>query len=154
MKKVEDGYCGLYCGACMLFLKTINGEIEEFAAENGLPVSDFACYGCKSEQVAKWCRECNLKDCSSEKGLDNCGECNEYPCDDLVNFRDDPQYPYHIEITEYLEEISNKGKEAWLRSMEKRWSCKECGEPYGWYQLSCNNCKAAVDGYEEPSDEE
>ncbi|NLM98345.1 MAG: DUF3795 domain-containing protein [Halanaerobiaceae bacterium] len=148
--RMLDAYCGLYCGACPKFMMTENGEIEEFAAKNGLSVEDFACSGCKSGQVAKWCRVCKLKMCAQEKGFDSCAECRDYPCTDLISFRDDPKYPYHKEIAAYLEEIKEAGKEAWLLSMKERWSCKNCGEPYNWYQLVCDNCKEKVNGYEEP----
>lgn len=85
--RMLDAYCGLYCGACPKFMMTENGEIEEFAAKNGLSVEDFACSGCKSGQVAKWCRVCKLKMCAQEKGFDSCAECRDYPCTDLISFR-------------------------------------------------------------------
>ncbi len=152
MSRREDGYCGLYCGSCPLFIKTKEGMINDFAAEIGLPVEDVACSGCKSEQVAKWCRTCNLKDCSKEKGFETCIECSDYLCEDLKAFKDDVEYPYHIEIEENLKQINEEGMEVWLASMKKRWSCDNCGQPHNWYQQECSNCDSKVDGYEKPQD--
>ncbi|TCL62383.1 uncharacterized protein DUF3795 [Hydrogenispora ethanolica] len=150
-ERKENGYCGLYCGACPVFMKTQNGQIEQLAAELGTPVVEVACFGCKSNQVAKWCRDdCPIKKCSQEKGHDYCIECDDYLCKDLMEFRDDPRYPYHTEIEAYLDQIRKEGTESWLNFMKIRWSCKNCHTPYDWFQQTCNRCGAAVAGYHKP----
>lgn len=146
----EDGYCGLYCGACPIFMQTNDGNLDPLVAEIGLPLEDITCYGCKSDQVAKWCRECNLKKCARAKGYNTCIECEEYPCAGLIGFRDDPRYPYHVETENYLDQIKNEGLDTWLTSMKVRWACPRCQTPYNWWQQICNNCGSTLEGYKKP----
>lgn len=126
-----DGYCGLYCAACPSY-----GKGSE------------PCEGCKSDNVRPgWCSRCSLKACARAKGLDYCSECSDYPCGKLIDFANDPDYPYHSEIYEYQALIRGKGKEKWLEEMKKRWSCPRCGTPFNWWTLICGKCGYQVNGY-------
>lgn len=141
---VPDAYCGLYCASCGQYQKTLSGELS---------LDDpMSCMGCKSKKVsASWCAECHLKSCAREKGVEFCYQCAEFPCEEIVKFKDDPLYPYHGEVFEYMEEIKAKGKEAWLESMEKRWNCESCGTRYDWWAQKCGNCGKEVKGYKNPN---
>ena len=151
MERKEDGYCGLYCGVCPIFMKTQDGRIEQLALELKMPVEDIACSECKSDQVAKWCRnDCSLKKCCREKGYSYCIECDDFLCQDLIKFRDDPRYPYHTEVEVYLDQIRKEGAESWLKSMKTRWSCQSCHTPHDWFQQICSCCGSAVAGYQKP----
>ena len=151
MKSYVDTYCGGYCGACPIFMKTTSGKIDELVVEFGVPAEDIACYGCRSEQLSKdWCRDCFIKTCCREKGIDTCVECDDYPCKRLNVFRDNKDHPYHKEHEWCLDLIKNHGKEMWLTSMIKRWSCENCQTPFNWDQDKCDNCGSKVDGYKKP----
>jgi hypothetical protein len=128
-------------------MKTASGKIDELVVEFGVPAEEIACYGCRSEQLSKdWCRDCFIKTCCREKGIDTCVECNDYPCKDLIVFRERKDYPVHKEHEWCLDLIKKQGKEAWLTSMKKRWSCKNCQTPFNWSQQKCENCGSKVDG--------
>lgn len=145
MKKafVSDGYCGLYCGACPVFLATKSGEAEKTGTDK--------CMGCKSETVsAGWCRECSLKKCARKKGFDFCYECADYPCQDLEGFKNAPEWPYHTEVYDYMGIIKKEGKEGWLKKMSVRWSCPSCGKEASWWDLECLYCGTKLNGYKKP----
>ncbi len=141
---IADAYCGLYCGSCPQFLAARRGELSAGQAE---------CRGCRSESTAGWCAECTLKDCARKKGIEFCHLCAEYPCDSLKGFASHPDYPYHREIFGYLEAIKSRGRDAWLGEMKKRWSCAACGREASWWDLSCEKCGAALNGYKKPGKE-
>ncbi len=61
MKTVENNpdlisFCGLYCGACIAYLKG-------------------RCPGCENNLKAKWCK---IRICCMENNYSNCSECREY----------------------------------------------------------------------------
>lgn len=140
---VPDGYCGLYCAACPQYMGTKNNQID-VTDEN-------ACKGCKSDTVAKgWYIKCNLKACAKTKNVEFCYECSEYPCENLKTFKQDPDYPYHSEVFDYMNTIKTSGKEAWLQDMESRWKCTQCGSSFNWWTTKCEQCGNAVKGYSAP----
>lgn len=126
----KDGYCGLFCGGCPCF-----GE---------------ECGGCKSNKVEGWCADCGIKKCAKDRGFEFCSECNENPCQQMQDFINDPNYPYHKEVVEYLSEIKSSGKENWFKTMEQRWACKSCGTGFRWWTQKCTSCGAEVEGYKNP----
>ena len=133
-----DGYCGLYCGACPMFLGSRAG-----AEKN-------PCLGCKSRTVSGWCLTCDIKACARNKGLEFCYPCEKYPCEKMEGFKNAKEYPYHQEVYDYLETIKKEGKAAWLASMRTRWSCPSCHREASWWDLSCKNCGSKLDGYSKP----
>jgi hypothetical protein len=133
-----DGYCGLYCGACPMFLETKAGSDQN------------RCQGCKSGIGSGWCLTCNLKACARGKGLEFCYACADYPCENLEAFETSADYPYHREVYDYMKTIEKEGKAAWLEKMRVRWSCPACGKEASWWDLSCGNCGAELHGYTKP----
>jgi hypothetical protein len=138
MEFSPDGYCGLYCGACPMLLETKAGSGKQ------------PCRGCKSDQNPEWCLNCGLKACARGKGLDFCNACADYPCKDLEEFKTSAEYPYHREVYDYMKIIETEGKAAWLEKMKVRWSCPECKQEASWWDLSCTQCGAKLDGYQKP----
>lgn len=61
------------------------------AAEQGYPIDDFTCNGCRSgkEHIHKGCDECNIRTCAETKGLVHCCECKSFSCDMLAAFQVD-----------------------------------------------------------------
>lgn len=143
----KDGYCGLYCGACLIFIKTENGTIDLLAAEMNMSPEELSCYGCKSEKNSPWCATCALKTCARERKFEFCIDCDEYVCEDLRSFIDDPQYPYHLVVERNMERISEEGLEKWLATQEQRWRCPACGQKHAWKDEQCKECGADVSSY-------
>ena len=54
------GKCGIYCGACRVFVVK-------------------KCNGCIERNVVKKNR-CSYSSCVTDKGLSFCGQCEEFPC--------------------------------------------------------------------------
>jgi hypothetical protein len=146
-KKLDPraAYCGLYCGACPVFIAT--RESGSLSADDGASLS---CSGCRSDECAPWCLECSLKKCARKRGLAFCGECADYPCADYSGFRDAPPYPYHAECPGYLKDIAALGTAGWLMSMESKWTCPDCGRPASWWEKKCRACGIPMPGFDKP----
>ncbi len=145
-----DAYCGLYCGSCEMLMGTKKNELENIAKLKNVSLDGVKCHGCKTDVLYEHCRNCQLKKCAQDKNIEFCIDCNEYPCQNLENFRNNPQYPYHIEVYESMEEIKQKGCKIWLENQKKRWSCQSCSQEYMWYTLKCEKCGKKVNGYNRP----
>lgn len=137
-------YCGLYCAACPSYMATQRGDCKELGLVE--------CKGCKSDTLTgEWCKDCALKKCAREKGLDFCYECKEYPCESLENFKTDKMYPYHGEVYDYMKSIKKLGKTTWLDEMTKRWNCTNCGKSFDWWTQKCLSCGSETAGYPNPA---
>ena len=143
----RDGYCGLYCGACPVFLANEQGKVEELAQKWEKKPEELICFGCKSEQVTPWCTTCDIKLCAQDKGYEFCFECNELPCDKMTTFIEDERCPYHLGVKKNLDFIRQKGVETWLQAQDARWRCQECGTKFAWQDETCKNCGSAVSNY-------
>ena len=76
-----DTYCGIYCGACSIVMRSETGRTDGFAACLGsVPKEELACGGCKSDTVYAGCSTCSLRHCAREKGVAHCIDCTDYPC--------------------------------------------------------------------------
>jgi hypothetical protein len=140
---VSDAYCGLYCPACPNYMNTEKNPDAPRVTET--------CRGCKSDVLClSWCDHCTLKACAQTHGVDFCHECGEYPCRNLNDFKNDPRYPYHVEVYDSLGIIKSQGKDAWLAGMAKRWSCPACGTAFNWWTQTCATCGKPVKGYAKP----
>ncbi|WP_347489805.1 DUF3795 domain-containing protein [Desulfoscipio sp. XC116] len=90
-------YCGLICSNCPSFLATKNNDNAArektsalLAEKFGLDVKpeDINCDGCLTvgERLLDFCRTCGIRQCCSERGLENCALCDEQPCEKLISF--------------------------------------------------------------------
>lgn len=89
--------CGLICSECPAYQATQAGDraaIEQVAAqwrvEYNIPnitVQDVNCDGCMTgERHCSHCSECEIRQCVSERGLQNCAYCPDFACERLENF--------------------------------------------------------------------
>jgi len=78
-----------------VYIATVNNDdklreetAKKWSKEINLEITakDLVCYGCKSSQTWKMCRDCPFVKCCKGKGLDNCGECDSYPCAEINKF--------------------------------------------------------------------
>jgi hypothetical protein len=139
MKYRFDAPCGLYCGACGTILADMRGTREELAREWEMEPGQLVCHGCRTGTVAVFCATCGFRACAAEKGIDNCSRCDDFPCDELVRFRND-KAPHHSVVLTNLRRIREVGVDRWLEEQRVRWSCPGCGEPFSWYDTKCGSC--------------
>ncbi len=132
--------CGLYCGACSLYIATTENDTEKleyFAKSYNTDVEGMKCLGCRSDVLTVFCRECEFKTCTDEKNIGFCGECGEY-CDAFKEFQQ--AKPHRIELYQDLKRISEVGPEEWMKEMEKRYACKSCSTINSAYNMTCRKC--------------
>lgn len=132
--------CGLYCGACSVFLATQEDPVrlEQLASLLGQMVEETRCEGCRSEVLSKHCRTCGLSACAAERGHAFCGECPEFPCPDFEVFR--RAKPHRRDILQDMARIRESGSDAWLEAIPQRYACPGCGVINSGYDLSCRRC--------------
>jgi hypothetical protein len=91
-------YCGLVCEGCPILWATrekdpdkqrkMRIEIvkmlkDEFGQEEKLEdITD--CDGCKGRnRLFSGCKNCEVRNCAIDKGVETCGHCGDYPCSKL-----------------------------------------------------------------------
>jgi hypothetical protein len=104
MRPRFDSYCGIYCGACPVMAANLKGNVEEKAKAWGANAKDLVCNGCKTRTNAKFCKECVMRLCAIDRGVDFCADCEEYPCPSFQTFQRD-RYPHHTLVAPNLAAI-------------------------------------------------
>lgn len=95
-------YCGLTCRGCQIYLATREEDEEERArmwveiarlcmehyGTELKPEEISDCDGCRTKggRLFSGCRNCSIRQCASQKGLENCAQCEEYACERLEKF--------------------------------------------------------------------
>ncbi|HUU40581.1 MAG TPA: DUF3795 domain-containing protein [Desulfatiglandales bacterium] len=151
--------CGLYCGVCAVYIahRDNNRKFKELLldvyqgqvhgkgrlpnAEN-LSLEDIQCNGCLSEEPFIYCRQCDIKECTRQKGYTGCHQCDEFPCRHIEDF------PMTVGKKVILRAISYRreaGTEKWIQDEEARYVCPECGNKVFRGVAQCNKCKAKLD---------
>jgi hypothetical protein len=132
-------YCGLYCGACRLFLATQAGTLDTLTSSHGVSAERLRCLGCRSEKVSVYCLNCSMKKCASGQGLVSCADCAQFPCRVLMAF-DRDGVPHHQGVVDALQACHAGGPEAWLRAQAARNTCAGCGASLSFHDESCPAC--------------
>jgi hypothetical protein len=95
-------YCGLICPSCAIYLATremdpkkqremrveIAREIKKHYGQECKAEDVGDCDGCKSEggRLFPGCKNCPMRKCARQKGIENCAHCNEYACETIEEF--------------------------------------------------------------------
>ena len=95
-------YCGLVCQTCPIYLATreedeevrarMRAEIAQLCREQyGMayePEDITACDGCPTEggRLFPACKDCAIRKCARQRGLEICAYCDEYVCERLQAF--------------------------------------------------------------------
>lgn len=144
-----DAYCGLYCGACLIYRCTQEGNLAPAVATFGRTEEGLACDGCRSDRVTLACQKCWYRDCPAGKGYSSCAECPDMPCESLKSLQ--TRLPHLVEVVENLTRIRAVGASRWCAEQAERWVCPSCGKATWWYETACADCGAAVlTGYPRP----
>ena len=141
--------CGLYCGACPMYLATqensqqrLNAFAQQFSAgKMQLKLEDVLCDGCiGGGRVASFCRRCAIRSCAESKSnVTRCSDCPEVPCAKVTNFNNDGMQ-HHSEVLENLRHVREMGLSRWTKYEEDRWRCPQCKEKLAWYDKACSKC--------------
>jgi hypothetical protein len=151
--------CGLYCGVCAIHIagRDNNQKFKEslvklyqggVPGKGTLPGSDkltpesIHCQGCLSGDPFVYCRQCEIKDCTREKGYAGCHECGEFPCEYIDDFSMAVGKKVILRVIPYIREV---GVEKWVMDEEARYFCPECGNKVFRGVVRCNKCKAELD---------
>ncbi len=133
------GRCGIYCGACPVYLGARgNDEAARYALEQWKVGEDqLRCEGCQGLTPECFGNGCGYRDCM--EGYEYCSRCPEHPCERFDKFEE-----WFNELGESLEEnlrrIDAGEAEDWLGEQAERWRCPGCGEPFFWTQERCHSC--------------
>ncbi|NPA24251.1 MAG: DUF3795 domain-containing protein [Deltaproteobacteria bacterium] len=161
--KVDEallGPCGLYCGVCAIYIahRDNNLKLKErlvILYKGGIPgkgvlpgsedltVEDIRCDGCLSDDVFIYCRRCDIKSCTEEKGLAGCHQCGEFPCRSVTE--DFPMAVGKKVILRAVPHLRKVGRERFIVDEEARYICPECGNRVFRGAMKCNRCKIALD---------
>ncbi len=98
-------YCGLICHTCPIYLATrekdeekkykmrveIAQQIKKHYGQECKPEDITDCDGCRTEGGRLFCKECQIRKCAREKGIESCASCTGYACEELKKlFATDP----------------------------------------------------------------
>ncbi len=155
------GPCGLFCGACGVYIATRDGNEELKAIMTttyGKKPEETVCLGCMQPDPPKklfgYCAECNIRGCAKSKGYYSCHQCDEFPCSTIEGFPFGPGRKIMKDsIPKWRDKVAEHGEEEggieWARQECGRYRCSSCGEPHIRGAQKCDACKetAAEDGW-------
>lgn len=138
--------CGLYCGACGIYLATQENETEKilkYAVVLNQTYDETLCDGCGALRKSLHCSNmCTFIDCKVKKKVSSCIDCNEFPCQALIEFKS--KMPHRAEIIDAQYRLQENGIENWLIEMEDYFSCPQCKTVNSAYHLTCRKCGSTL----------
>ena len=151
IKKELLAPCGLYCGACSIYiadrdnnLKFKQSLVKLYQPFTKIP-EDISCNGCMSDNqdnLFTFCKTCGIRKCIKKKGFEGCHECEEFPCSRINRF---PVPVGKKVIMRAIPFWKEHGTEKYVEGEVKRYHCPECGNPLFRGAKRCNKCKITVD---------
>ncbi len=148
--------CGLYCGACGIYIATRdkNKKFRSIMGNlYGTKPEETECMGCMQpdppEKLYGYCITCKIRDCVKSKGFYSCHQCSGWPCDMIENFGLATGKNVMLStIPIWREKVSEHGDEKgsieWARSVCGRYHCSTCGKPLFRGAQTCRSCKKFV----------
>jgi hypothetical protein len=145
--------CGLYCGACRIFQATQEDDrsflvrlaritARRLPALSPLGPDALLCDGCLSTRRAAHCRECSIRACAEQRGLEGCHQCAAFPCR-LVE-----EFPIPAGRKAMLRAVPCRrahGTEESIHAEEARYRCRQCGAKLYRGAKRCPHCGGQVD---------
>jgi hypothetical protein len=147
MNKKLAAPCGLYCGACGVYIATQENDEkirEKFSKAFGSPVAETRCMGCLSDNhddIFSYCKVCPIKTCVKDRKIEGCFQCGDFPCSFIDNF---PVEEGKRVILRSIPIWKKLGTEKWLEQEVKRFQCSSCGTPFYRGGKFCRKCKAPL----------
>jgi hypothetical protein len=151
--------CGLYCGVCAIYMahRDNNQKFKErlvnlykggvtgkgtLPNSENLTTEDIRCRGCLSDDRFLHCRQCEIRDCTQQKGYTGCHECNDFPCAHIDHF---PMAVGKKVILRAIPHWKEVGTEKWIQDEEDRYTCPDCGHRVFRGVVTCNRCQTSLD---------
>jgi len=151
--------CGQYCGVCAIYIadRDNNQKFKELLVElfkgrvsgkgtlpdsESLSVEDIRCSGCLSDDRFVYCKKCEIRACTQERGYTGCHECDDFPCKYIEDFPMTVGKKVIMRAIPYWREV---GTEKWVEDEEARYVCPECGNRVFRGATRCNKCKVSLD---------
>jgi hypothetical protein len=157
--------CGIFCGACAIYLATRSGseKLKSYIAGLwGVRPEDVNCHGCMQTDPPKalfgFCKSCAVRNCARSKGLYSCHQCEKWPCAEMergeyinavpVSVRQSISRVRNRAIPLWRKKVAASGDEKgsldWARAEAERYHCPSCGEPLYRSAQQCRACKRPV----------
>lgn len=139
-EKERAAICGLFCEACTAYIASTDDpeRLTYLSGLIGLDEDEIRCYGCRSDELGFYCKECEMKTCAEEQKVEFCSECENYPCKLLSKFQG--ERAHRIELFEDGREIKEKGCQAWMAHAREKYSCPDCSTINSAYDFVCRKC--------------
>lgn len=137
------GYCGLFCGNCPNYQKTMATVPVNFKKNN----FSKPCLGCNNELNIKTvhCSNCAIMECNKKKNIRICYECTDFPCEMMNNFINDSRYPYHKDVENNMKLLKEKGLNEWVVHQEDKYTCSRCKRVLNFFQTECGHCGTGIE---------
>jgi len=132
--------CGLYCGVCGIYCASVNNDQplkEKLAKAYGDTPDKINCRGCLSDSVYWYCKVCDIKICTKEKGYAGCHQCDSFSCGKIESF---PVPEGKKNILRAIPRWKELGTEEFIKAEEKLFSCDNCGTQLFRGARKCRQC--------------
>lgn len=139
------GICGVYCGACPVYLAWADQDIPKLAAlaaSLGTTTDRLMCTGCRTPAAFCLAGDCEIKVCARHRGVAFCPDCEDYPCDRIRRARSG--HAYGAALSRDAARLHEIGISAWLREEDAHWRCSACGAKVSVGMDVCPKCGNAV----------
>lgn len=119
--------CGIYCGACYMFLREKK-----------------RCFGCRIESVdkPKYCYKCKIANCErllkTSSGF--CNDCEKFPCQRLKQLDKRYRTKYNTNLIQSQIVIKEKGMDTFLNQESATRTCPNCGSVVSMHWKDCAQC--------------
>ena len=139
------GRCGLYCGACPIYLSdSLSEELKHKVSEEwGVDLDKSGCKGCNDLTPECVGSKCKIVVCLNSKNISSCFDCDRYQLENCERF----EKTYHmclessgIDLRQSLERLNAGGTDQWLEKNRQMWVCKSCGTKISWDCSTCDKC--------------
>jgi hypothetical protein len=130
MDRLSIAPCGVICDICSGFQRDKNKKNY--------------CIGCRREGIKPaHCKKCVIKNCPEKNGNTNelCIDCNIFPCRRIKNLHKRYLTRYNEDINENMKLYKDNGIKTFVKIMEEKWKCKNCGKLLCVHKELCLHCE-------------
>lgn len=142
------GKCGLYCGACIIFIAQGNEKARSKLAESFKCDPDqIRCKGCGALDGESWGKDCKIVACIEENGYESCYDCDKFHKDECEIFK--KVHERYLDRADFDLRVSlgrraDFGVEKWLEECREIFTCDNCGEGIIMGSHTCWKCGAEI----------